>query len=732
MTDKTLPQLDAVVTPVITDILLTRQAADTEDRRYTRAQIYALLSGEHFILPQVDEAATPTLAYGDGDSGDFEDSDDSISRSIAGVVQAVTGPDGKLFINTLTGVGFQGTNIISATPADIAIYAARSNTNFVSGGAIELWGGYHGGTDASGGRVALFGGGAGAGPSVGGDVLLQGGEADGTPGEVNLVGGTPTVAGNGGDVTLDGGPGFGAGARDGGDIFIRGGAAASAGSGDGGGITLTAGVAASPSGVGGPVNIAGGIGQNGVGGLVAIRGGNVSSAAAGGAVTIDGGNAGTPSGANPGGAVTITGGESNSTAIGGAVALVGGAADDVGSIATGGPATLQGGAGGASDTSVGGAVNILGGVVVATNGDGGDINLTPGAAAGSGAAGVLNVTGDMLFNNAAGPSILDEAATATNPTLIPNRANPGDGVGSAVAGSVALVANSLEADRYVGANGGVIKAPNFSTITADNVSQTQASGTPIVNSRTRLISLNSLDSATLPAVFPVNTIIEINMPDIAEDEASAAIFPALGDDLGAGVNVALVLDFGRSVTFIATAANATWEVMRQGATNLTSTFATGPEILNFAQNGDPLISIRRDQQYGWGSENVNTINLIMGGVQIDRHLHDAIGGNGVITSHAQQIVSANAGGGQGSATILVSSYTRIATVVTTGDSVRLPTVFSAMTRMAIFNGGANAADIFPASGDDLGAGVDTAVSIPVGSVFEFLGVTASSLWVQTV
>ena len=290
---------------------------------------------------------------------------------------------------------------------------------------------------------------------------------------------------------------------------------------------------------------------------------------------------------------------------------------------------------------------------------------------------------------------------------------------------------NLQGTEYTTQGNFLIATHNFQTITADNVSQTQASGTLIQSSQVRVISLNDDDSVTLPAVFPVNTIIEINMPDIDEDEASAAIFPASGDDLGNGTDVVYTLPFGKSVTFIATAANTTWERMRVGATHVQSVFATGPEIIDLAANGDPLISIRRDEQYGWGSEDANTINLIMGGVQVDRHLHDAIGGNGVQTSHGQQVISAFATGGQAMGTLLVSSYTRIATVTSPGDSIKLPSVFSDMTRMAIYNAGANPADIFPFLGDDLGAGTNVAVSIPVGAVFEFLGVGGSALWVQT-
>ena len=44
-----------------------------------------LNTGKHLILPQVNEAATPTLSFGDGDSGLYEASDDTISIATAGV-----------------------------------------------------------------------------------------------------------------------------------------------------------------------------------------------------------------------------------------------------------------------------------------------------------------------------------------------------------------------------------------------------------------------------------------------------------------------------------------------------------------------------------------------------------------------------------------------------------------------------------------------------------------------
>ena len=56
-------------------------------------------------------------------------------------------------------------------------------------------------------------------------------------------------------------------------------------------------------------------------------------------------------------------------------------------------------------------------------------------------------TYNILADDAAGPSILDEAATATNPTLNPNRADPDTGVGWAAADQFSIVAGGVEGVR---------------------------------------------------------------------------------------------------------------------------------------------------------------------------------------------------------------------------------------------------------------------------------------------
>jgi hypothetical protein len=66
---------------------------------------------------------------------------------------------------------------------------------------------------------------------------------------------------------------------------------------------------------------------------------------------------------------------------------------------------------------------------------------------GLGVAKQIFAGGNVVLSNAAGPTLLNEAATATNPTLIPNRADPDTGIGWVSANILTLITNGAEALR---------------------------------------------------------------------------------------------------------------------------------------------------------------------------------------------------------------------------------------------------------------------------------------------
>lgn len=75
---------------------------------------------------------------------------------------------------------------------------------------------------------------------------------------------------------------------------------------------------------------------------------------------------------------------------------------------------------------------------------------------------------------------------------------------------------------------------------------------------------------------------------------------------------------------------------------------------------------------------------------------------------------------------LTASINEISTVANTGDTVTLPSVTEGF-ELYIINNGANTLQIFPASGDDLGSGLNTAINLESGAERNFFGID-DSIW----
>lgn len=77
---------------------------------------------------------------------------------------------------------------------------------------------------------------------------------------------------------------------------------------------------------------------------------------------------------------------------------------------------------------------------------------------------------------------------------------------------------------------------------------------------------------------------------------------------------------------------------------------------------------------------------------------------------------------------LTGEINEVAVVANVNDTITLPTAVAGI-KVIVANNGANALQIFPASGDDLGSGVDTADTIGTGKVVTFVAIDATN-WVQ--
>lgn len=119
--------------------------------------------------------------------------------------------------------------------------------------------------------------------------------------------------------------------------------------------------------------------------------------------------------------------------------------------------------------------------------------------------------------------------------------------------------------------------------------------------------------------------------------------------------------------------------------------------------------------------------ILAGAVEAARYSGD--GTDVLLSQEANVGLTADAGSVQGGG-VITSSINVYSTVATIGDAATLPATFLAGTLVYVKNDAANSMDVFPASGDDAGAGVDLAVAVAGGGWALFFATVADSTWTK--
>lgn len=186
---------------------------------------------------------------------------------------------------------------------------------------------------------------------------------------------------------------------------------------------------------------------------------------------------------------------------------------------------------------------------------------------------------------------------------------------------------------------------------------------------------------------------------------------------GQGSALALTANFNR-VTTVATAADSV----------ALPASSAGNEVIVINSGANPM------QVFGAGTDTIDGVATATGVSQMQNSavLYIAVAagawftvglGDGYSgsfpTQSAVNALTAFAGGGQGSATALTATINRVTTVATIGDSVKLPTSAVGMVVVAS-NAGANAMDVFPATGDAINSlAANIALRINAGTTVSF-------------
>lgn len=128
-----------------------------------------------------------------------------------------------------------------------------------------------------------------------------------------------------------------------------------------------------------------------------------------------------------------------------------------------------------------------------------------------------------------------------------------------------------------------------------------------------------------------------------------------------------------------------------------------------------LIPHKTDMDTGVGTGGSDEISIITGSVEAVRYMEVSAGVIQVTEMDAGLTASTTQTQGNGE---LFSSFNEVAIVANTNDTVTFPTAERGKY-CEVINNGANTLQIFPAAGDDLGAGVDTAITLAAGSFIRF-------------
>ncbi len=264
--------------------------------------------------------------------------------------------------------------------------------------------------------------------------------------------------------------------------------------------------------------------------------------------------------------------------------------------------------------------------------------------------------------------VRNEVASLTNPTIGPSASDSDTGIGGDSSDQLSLIAGAVEIARAVESVG-----------------------------EDRLI------------ILP------------ADATPGVAAFPAL--QLGSGAN-GFFLPFTNQIS-AAIGGVDTWKFTT--ATLRSSTPTTGPGLVNagtVSLTSVGLAPLADNIGTGVGSDGANTLSLVVD----DRIavLYDEATGRIVQTNSSEIGLTASVTQTQAGGLLLRSSYNEIATVANTADAITAFEVAQAM-RLVVVNNGANDLQLFPAVGDDIGAGVDTAITIAAGAIGIFLGRTAA-IW----
>ncbi len=376
--------------------------------------------------------------------------------------------------------------------------------------------------------------------------------------------------------------------------------------------------------------------------------------------------------------------------------------------------------------------------------------------------------------NNAGPAISNTAVSSTVPGLLPAQQDPNTGIGSNTLDQLSLIAGGAEIARATAAfnanqfaliQSGSTSVPELTSLADPDTGfrWTGANQLTFIGSGSRAwhftsarffsefsqgpALLNVTANNDVPTVLADQSDADTGIGSSGNDEMSliAGGVEAIRIDETAGA-IQVIVDPGLTNTSDATPPLAFGGgtvgfrspdsdqifVILSGAeqwgfttTNFRASIANGPALQFVAPSGTvpSLLPNKGDTDTGIGQNAADDLSLIAGGVEAIR-LAEA--SSQIIQTNSNHVgLTASVTQTQAGGLALLSSYNEIATVANSGDAL---TAFGVKEgdRLVVVNNGVESLQLFPAVGDNIGGGVDAAISIDSGDTAVFIGRDATN------
>lgn len=344
------------------------------------------------------------------------------------------------------------------------------------------------------------------------------------------------------------------------------------------------------------------------------------------------------------------------------------------------------------------------------------------------------------FSN--GPALLNLVSQDDVPTVVPDHSDPNTGLGHpGSSDQLSIIAGGVEGIRVTEAAAAitvdvfgtlhVVNALNVDGVATfiDDVAFKDGGDVEIFDGTNTFRTL--LTTLLAPDTFRISGAGDLEFFDVSQFNTSMRLLGGISLDVDETGVVPGTPAAGSGQFWVRNdVPNVPMFTDDNGVDWVLNAAAVSPDPLLLSSGGVavPSYSFSVDTDTGMWNPGADVLGFSVGGI-LGLSLTELNGGV-IPAPEATQGITAFATGGQVSATQLDSGYNVITTVATTGDSVKLPPVFAIDSVIYVKNDTANAADVFPATGDDLGAGVDTAISLDADATVSFIATLADSTWTQ--